>query len=131
MVWLKFEKSLVVLTLLLSGFAGTILYPAAQTSEQKLADKDIVLYIHSSWQTLKRSTNDCGSLSDPKLGRRQENAIYVPQSMLIPATLQNLQAQCGAQIKRLPRRIVHMGDLMPDSLAQPGLLYLPYPYVVP
>src|SRR4029077_2840540 len=38
---------------------------------------------------------------------------------------------CGAQIKRLPRRIVHMGDLMPDSMAQPGLLYLPYPYVVP
>jgi alpha,alpha-trehalase len=133
MVRLKFEKSLVVLTLLLSGFAGTIRYPSAQTLEQKPADKDndIVEYIHSSWQTLKRSTNDCTSLSDPKLGRRQENIIYVPQNIVIPAALQTLPTQCKARIAKLPRRIVHMGDLMPDSLAQAGLLYLPYPYVVP
>src|SRR5712671_3747030 len=133
MVRLKFEKSLVVLTLLLSGFAGTIRYPSAQTPEQKPADKDndIVEYIHSSWQTLRRSTNDCSSLSDPKLGRRQENIIYVPQNIVIPAALQTLPKQCKARIAKLPRRIVHMGDLMPDSLAQAGLLYLPYPYVVP
>jgi len=42
-----------------------------------------------------------------------------------------MQEKCKVDVRNLPKRIKQLGDLSPAQLPAPGLLYLPYPYVVP
>ncbi len=42
-----------------------------------------------------------------------------------------LEQTCHVQLVRLPRPIEKLGDVRPEELHTPGLLYLPNPYVVP
>ena len=42
-----------------------------------------------------------------------------------------MQQKCKVDVRYLPTRIKHQGDLSPAQLPAPGLLYLPNPYVVP
>ena len=86
-------------------------------------------YIHQSWDTLTRSTSDCTSLTDPKL--TSTPILYLPAGEKVPAAVKAMQEKCKVDVRSLPLRIKHLGDLSPAQLPAPGLLYLPYPYIVP
>ncbi|MBT9331959.1 trehalase family glycosidase [Paracidobacterium acidisoli] len=86
-------------------------------------------YIHHAWDTLSRSMNDCSSVVDPKLN--SISVLYLPADFPEPVEVKSLQSSCRIQVERLPRRIEHLGDVMPRELKQAGLLYLPNKYVVP
>ena len=94
---------------------------AAQASELRQ-------YIHSAWQTLTRSQTDCASLIDTKLTTKP--ALYFPADMQIPQAFQQIESRCGNRVAKLPRVIRAMGDVNVSEI-QPGLLYLPNPYIVP
>jgi alpha,alpha-trehalase len=85
-------------------------------------------YIHTAWRTLTRNQTECRSLADPKLSSKP--VVYVPADMLVPRDVQALESKCGVRVAKLPRPIQKMGDVKVSEI-QPGLLYLPNPYVVP
>jgi alpha,alpha-trehalase len=110
--------------------------PAAQAPSQQegvpskpQGTVNIDQYMHRAWDTLSRSMTDCHSLIDPKLTTRP--VLYVPAEMAIPPEVAALKTACGVTAEHLPKRIDHPGALMPEQIATPGLLYLPYKYVVP
>ncbi len=86
-------------------------------------------YIHSAWETLTRSMTDCHSLVDIKVTTNP--ILYLPAEVTAPAAVTELEQKCHVTIARLPRHIEKLGDVRPEELPHPGLLYLPYPYVVP
>jgi alpha,alpha-trehalase len=86
-------------------------------------------YIHSAWDTLTRSMTDCHSLVDIKV--TTDPILYVPAEMSPPPAVAGLEQKCHVTIARLPRHIEKLGDVRPEELPHPGLLYLPFPYVVP
>jgi alpha,alpha-trehalase len=86
-------------------------------------------YIHQSWDSLTRSTSDCAAFTDSKL--TTEPVLYLPVGEKIPAPIKAMQQKCRVDVRNLPSRIKHLGDVSPAQLPAPGLLYLPYPYVVP
>ena len=90
---------------------------------------DIDTYIHDSWKSLQRSTNDCDSVVDPKVASRP--VIYIPAGLATPELLEGMQKRCGVEVQHLPKVIRRLGDYRPDARIRPGLLYLPNPYVVP
>lgn len=51
--------------------------------------------------------------------------------MEIPSEVAALHSTCSVEIRSLPHTIQRMGDVKPEHLPSPGLLYLPHPYVVP
>jgi len=87
-------------------------------------------YIHAAWDTLTRSMTDCHSLVDVKV---TTNAVlYLPAGLPVPPEVIAHQRKCSnVQVISLPRRIDKLADLRPEELREPGLLYLPNPYVVP
>jgi alpha,alpha-trehalase len=86
-------------------------------------------YIHAAWDTLTRSMSDCRSLVDLKV---TANAVlYLPAELPVPPEVAALQQKCNIQVMALLRRIDKLADLRPEELREPGLLYLPNPYVVP
>jgi alpha,alpha-trehalase len=105
--------------------------PQQQTAAHALTTaqaSELKTYIHSAWQTLTRTQSDCRSLSDPKLTSKP--VLYVPSDLQLPAAVQQIEAKCGVEVSKLPRPIREMGDVKASEV-QPGLLYLPNPYVVP
>jgi alpha,alpha-trehalase len=86
-------------------------------------------YIHSAWDTLSRSMTDCHSLVDIKITANP--VLYVPAEMPVPAGLKAVEEKCHVKVTPLPRRIERLGDVRPEELPAPGLLFLPNPYVVP
>ena len=90
-------------------------------------------YIHGSWDSLTRSMTSCESLADVKVrdSAGAQAVLYLPAD--VPATLKVLvmEQSCKVRIIQLPRRIEKLGDVRPEELHTPGLLYLPNPYVVP
>lgn len=86
-------------------------------------------YIHQAWDTLSRSMIDCKSLRDVKVDTAP--VLYLPADLPEPAAVTALKASCGVDVRRLPRAIGKLGDVRPEELKQPGLLYLPNKYVVP
>jgi alpha,alpha-trehalase len=104
---------------------------ASGTAEsQTESSSQILSYIHNGWHTLTRSTNECASLTDSKL-RNTSRVLYLPNGMKVPTAVSQLREQCAVHIEFLPRPITHLGQILPQSLPEPGLLYLPEPYVVP
>ena len=92
----------------------------------------IETYISRSWHTLTRSNKDLAqAAADPKfpLGPEQRSIIYVPAEENIGKIESSLRAQMSAHdfatiaVRQLPAH--------PAEIKQPGLLYLPHPYVVP
>ncbi|MEO6806998.1 MAG: trehalase family glycosidase [Edaphobacter sp.] len=73
--------------------------------------------------------NDCKSLVDPKV--KSNPVLYLPADMQIPPAVAIVQKQCAVEVRHLPRRIVHMGDVRVSEIPVEGLLYLPNRYVVP
>jgi alpha,alpha-trehalase len=97
--------------------------PVAGNAEQTLE------YIHASWDKLTRMATNCAALADVKV--HGTPVLYVPADAPIPEEAAAAGKACHAQVIALPRRIEKLGDVMPQELPSEGLLYLPYPYVVP
>lgn len=108
---------------------GTFVLCASALSQQPAASPDINTYIHQSWDKLSRSMNECASVVDPKLTTTP--VIYLPAGEPAPASVGAMQAHCKVDVRHLPRTIHHEGDLAPEQITTPGLLYLPNRYVVP
>lgn len=57
--------------------------------------------------------------------------LYLPAGMAIPSSVAGMQQQCKVEVRNLPRKIDHMGDVTAADVRDEGLLYLPNAYVVP
>ncbi|HMG02383.1 MAG TPA: trehalase family glycosidase, partial [Edaphobacter sp.] len=102
----------------------------AQSDGPSAADKAKILsYIHTSWNTLSRSMSSCKSVVDLKVTTTP--VLYLPAGMAVPSSVAAMQQQCKVEVRSLPRKISHMGDVTVADVPQEGLLYLPHPYVVP
>ena len=86
-------------------------------------------YIHAAWDNLTRSVTDCSSLSDVKVN--ESPVLYLPAEVAVPPNIAALAQKCSVKVIPLPRRIEKLGDLRPEEISTPGLLYLPNSYVVP
>ena len=86
-------------------------------------------YIHSTWDSLTRSVTECQSLSDVKVN--ETPILYLPAGMSTPEDVIALEQKCRVKVASLPLRIEKLGDVRPEELSAPGLLYLPNPYIVP
>lgn len=84
-------------------------------------------YISDAWTTLRRSMLDCTTLADPKVTTKP--VLYLPDDFAEPPEVAALKQKCGVSVERLPVKIEHLGQNV--QLPSQGLLYLPYPYVVP
>jgi alpha,alpha-trehalase len=93
------------------------------------SDCPVVSYILRSWEMLTRSMREYASLVDKKV--TPNPILYLPADVTIPADVVELYDRSHVQIRTLPRVIGKMGDVRPEDLPAPGLLYLPNPYVVP
>lgn len=87
-------------------------------------------YIASAWNTLTRSHAALGAAAiDPKLGPSEQGVVYVPADEDLPALSTRLSAEVPAKDwARLRLRRLPAEGRAPSPA---GLLYLPYPYVVP
>lgn len=72
---------------------------------------------------------DCSSLVDPKLTTTP--VLYLPKGEAVPSDVRAMQTKCRVDVRSLPRAIHHEGELPPEDISTPGLLYLPHRYVVP
>lgn len=88
-------------------------------------------YIHGAWDSLTRSVTDCASLADVKVEGGGSPVLYMPADFPAPAKVGALEANCHVRVVSLPRRIEKLGDVRPEEMYTPGLLYLPNSYVVP
>jgi alpha,alpha-trehalase len=109
--------------------AALFFLAADAQSPQAAPQQSIETYIHHSWDALQRSMSDCASLVDPKL--TTEPVLYLPTGEPIPASVRTMQTKCRVDVRSLPKPIRRQGDLSPDDIPVPGLLYLPNPYIVP
>jgi alpha,alpha-trehalase len=113
--------------------AAAALLPHSASPQSPLADTasnaKILSYIHNGWDTLSRSMTDCKSLVDPKVTTAP--ILYLPKDLRTPAPVIAMQKLCNVEIRRLPRKITHMGDVKVSEIPKEGLLYLPNRYVVP
>ena len=109
--------------------------PGSAKAQQAAApDPDATLrYIHSAWDSLTRSVTDCNSLTDVKVegGTGASPILYMPADFPAPPNVTALEQSCHVRLVSLPRRIEKLGDVRPEELTTPGLLYLPNPYIVP
>ncbi|MEO6912314.1 MAG: trehalase family glycosidase [Edaphobacter sp.] len=99
--------------------------PAADAA----SNAKILSYIHNGWDSLSRSMTDCQSLADPKVTTAP--VLYLPAGLATPAPVTAMQKLCNVEVRRLPRKIVRMGDVKVSEIPKEGLLYLPNRYVVP
>ena len=90
-------------------------------------------FIHSAWDTLTRSVTDCNSFTDVKVENPSAATpvLYLPADLPAPPQAKALEQNCHVRLISLPRRIEKIGDVRPEELHTPGLLYLPNPYIVP
>jgi alpha,alpha-trehalase len=99
------------------------------TAPKHAENEKILAYIDKSWEELSRSMTDCKSLVDPKV--TTPPILYLPAGMAVPPAVASVQKQCKVEVRNLPRKINHMGDVRVAEIPDEGLLYLPNPYVVP
>lgn len=113
--------------------AAAVIAPVATTALRAQSDapnpESTLAYIHSAWQTLTRSQQDCKSLTDSKI--TTSPILYLPAGMVKSSEMSELESRCSIRVINLPKKIMKLGVLMPQELSAPGLLYLPKPYVVP
>ena len=124
-----------LLAFVFSMFLLVISPTAQQTAPAKSSRqlRAIENYIRRSWHTLTRSNKDLAQAAiDPKFplnGPQQRPLVYVPTTEDIGKVESSLRSQVSAsdfatiEVRQLPPH--------PSEIKQPGLLYLPHPYVVP
>ena len=127
----KLYSYLLIFWLLLSASAAS--QPLAQSGTATSAElQSVRSYIKRSWRTLMRSNARLADAAvDPKFPRASTSRwpIYVSRKENIKQIEQTLKSQMSAadfaklEIRQLPDD--------PGEIADQGLLYLPYPYVVP
>lgn len=118
----------------LAAAAAVFAYSATVAAQQHAPDPDATLrYIHASWDSLTRSATDCRAFADIKVagGTNTTAVLYMPAEVPTTPAVQALEQSCHVKVQALPRRIEQLGDVRPEELSKPGLLYLPNPYVVP
>lgn len=86
-------------------------------------------YIDHTWGTLTRSMHECRALSNAD--NKAHSIVYLPWHVKEPADLAASAKRCHVTVEHLPERIRQLGAFDPTTLQSGGLLYLPYPYVVP
>jgi len=91
--------------------------------------QDILQYINNGWTALSRSMDDCKTVVDAKFPAR--SLLYVPAGAPVPSAAREVSQRCGVSVQALPHEIRTIGTVDMAAIKQPGLLYLPNPYVVP
>ena len=110
--------------------AGVLAGEGDKTETAKTKGLEPILsYIAKSWDTLTRSLEDCTTVVDPKLA--EHSVLYLPADVPISAQVEEMQRRCHVQVKALPEKITHPGQVDTGKLDPPGLLYLEHKYVVP
>jgi alpha,alpha-trehalase len=132
---------LIRLQILIAALMVMVAAPGPGVDAQQVAAPDAtetLSYIHAAWDTLTRSATDCNSLTDVKVeggaaevGASAPAVLYLPADMPTSPKLNALVQSCHVRVLLLPRRIEKLGDVRPEELKAPGLLYLPNPYIVP
>jgi alpha,alpha-trehalase len=122
-----FHLLLLAITAIANPFAGA--QETAPNANQSPNPEATLQYIHEAWDTLTRSMIDCHSLVDIKVTANP--VLYLPVEISAPAEVAALEQKCQVKVVALPKRIEKLGDLRPEEVPASGLLYLPYPYVVP
>jgi alpha,alpha-trehalase len=119
-------------------FLAALVASSAQTPTPAAPDSQATLrYIHAAWGSLTRSVTDCAALTDTKVETKVETGVapvpvlYLPAGFAAPPEVSAAAERCHVRVVALPRRILKLGDVRPEELSVPGLLYLPRPYVVP
>jgi alpha,alpha-trehalase len=116
----------------LAGKGAIVWVVAALMVGAQPPSTDILAYIKTTWGTLTRSNSNLGKeVPDPKfpVGKDGKWPVYIPASVDVPLVEESLRREMPAadfktiKIEQLPEDM--------DGLKQQGLLYLPYPYVVP
>jgi alpha,alpha-trehalase len=127
-----FGRRMVLALLLFSIVLPTNVF-AGEGDETETANakglEPILSYISKSWDTLTRSMEDCTTVVDPKLA--ENSVLYLPADVPVSAQVEEMQRRCHVQVKALPEKITHPGQLDTGKLDPPGLLYLEHKYVVP
>jgi alpha,alpha-trehalase len=114
----------------LAAIAANPAQSPAQVPAPTAPDPQATLrYIHASWDSLTRSDTDCQALTDTKVAAAP--VLYLPHGFAVPPEVAEAAQRCHLRILNLLRPIAKLGDLRPEELPTPGLLYLPGPYVVP
>ncbi|HUV71202.1 MAG TPA: trehalase family glycosidase [Terracidiphilus sp.] len=129
---MKFSRHLrfVLAAMFAATLVATDPAPILRAQQSAAPDPDATLqYIHAAWDTLTRSITDCKSLTDTKVASAP--VLYLPAGMPAPPKVVALEQTCHVKVLSLPRRIEKLGDVRPEELSTPGLLYLPNPYIVP
>ena len=110
--------------------AGVLAGEGHKTENAKTKGLEPILsYIAKSWDTLTRSMEDCATVVDPKLA--EHSVLYLPADVPVSAQVEEMQRRCHVQVKALPEKITHPGQVDTSKLDPPGLLYLEHKYVVP
>ena len=89
--------------------------PERLTADSKL--NAILAYIHSAWDSLTRSTNSCGGVSDPKL--LAAPVLYLPAGFEEPRELGQMEHGCKVTVAHLPQVIHQLGKTDADSIQPP------------
>ena len=111
-------------------FLAALAASPAQTPGPAAPDSQATLrYIHAAWDSLTRSATDCAALTDTKVAA--VSVLYLPAGFAAPPQVASAAQRCHVRVVALPRHIQKLGDVRPEELSAPGLLYLPNPYVVP
>ena len=96
------------------------------------AQENILDYIHNAWDTLRRSMNECSSIVDPKLGVDAQAVLYLPTAVARARDRDASRRECQVRVRRLPRQITHLGEVMPEQLPiRRACCFFPIHYVVP
>src|SRR5437879_5502258 len=120
-----------ILALLAIAVCAQAPAPAPQrASAEQLAA--IQKYIHETWRTLTRSNAQLAFAAvDPKFKPEPDGRwpVYVSRS----ENLQSVQSRLRQEMPAQAFAKIHLRELPETGQAyeQPGLLYLPFPYVVP
>jgi alpha,alpha-trehalase len=117
-----------------AAFSCTVLVVLAAVTQSQTAAADpdlenILHYIHSSWDSLTRSTTTCNGISDPKVALKP--VLYLPAGFQEPSDVAEMQRECGVKVEWLPPITHKSGSPELDWLQPAGLLYLQNKYVVP
>jgi alpha,alpha-trehalase len=118
------------LLLAVAVLTTTTLAPAqAAQPSQPQGIGDVLDYIGKTWQGLTRSMEDCKTVVDEKFSA--QSMMYVPADIAMPEKAKEVGHRCNIRVEPLPETIHKLGTVDVSKIKQPGLLYLPNPYVVP
>lgn len=108
------------------------IFCALVTIAAAASPEPILTYIKQTWSVLTRSNRDLAkAAADPKFSPAPGGRwpVYLARSEDLPRIESELRAQMpSADFKKIEIRALPAGGAQPS---EPGLLYLPYPYVVP